>query len=839
MNAERLLAELDEVRRSRTLRVSVVVSSSAREATAQHQAALTTFRSPSVGSLDVVSTDADWVGVDRGGGVESLLRALLALPDGDGDDVLTHLRSHVPGAAAESFELLAFAAGLTRANFGAARLEARSRWESALAEVARCLVERNRPVAWLLDGASGVDAESVALWSVLSGVAVPVHVVLFTSIPQRAVLDGRLEPLRACRAPLVVLESGGASSPSLERDARPPSTRLDVLPETAPVVVASPAELSAQEEETVAVLHALGGRVPLSALEAAGQQRARVEALAQRGPLRVGTTRRSEGLEVWLAHGVSAPPLAPEVRRGVVRAVATWVEQRVLAASDLERARALLIPLLAQLSAELGDTLRASLSYELLARSPPPAVALAKAEAGATGVRRLVLARRLAEDELFRGESQRALATVNAALRLPGAGSATLLAPWLPLLQREAADELERWTELGAEEAFVALDLLRAEILSQLAQTAETRRAFTDVEARLVKLKPSPAVWALWLRMARTWSWFVAEMLGDGAAARQFCDRTRKRIGEEGLRASFHAPAFLRAAQIAESHGGDPVRARALADELIELARSRGDARDECVAWNARGILHLREGELPLAQKSFERSLSMARSIGFRRREAVALHNLGLTLAAAGEASASLDAQESYLTLSDQIGNSVARAYGPAAMAMVFVHQDDAEKAEPLIAKARKAAEDNNWVTLVAWTRHLQGQLKLARFAERRDTLLLSQARADFLACLDLIEDRRSGWSEELDPAEVATCIALTFLFNGQKAQAAQVAARAFAYENESACSRAHVGALRAVLDGQAPTASLEWFDAHAQVRLGTLWRKLLALLPDRPKSGA
>ena len=477
------------------------------------------------------------------------------------------------------------------------------------------------------------------------------------------------------------------------------------------------------------------------------------------------------------------------------------------------------------------DATRASLAWELSARNGGGAFALRRAELGAHGVRRLVLLRLLAEEELFRGEVQKSAATALAASRLPLTAPASIPAPWLEATLRGVTDELERWDRLTVEEAQVALELARAEAIAQLGQAAETRRAFDAVEVRLQKSKPSAVIGALWLRMARTWVWFAAEILADGPLARRLCETVRKRVAPEVIQASFHASAFLRAEQVAHSRGGDPARARAMADELIELSRARGDQREEAIAWNARALLHLRDGDLRQARMGFERSLDIARRIGFRRREAVALHNLGLALAYAGESGASIACQERYLALSEQIGNFVARAYGPAALAMVYVQQLDVQKAEAHLARARRSAEENGWPGLVAWTRHLSGVLKLLKHLEKRDTLLLSLARSDFLACLDLLEDRKGTWSEELDPAEAAAFLSLTWLCAGNVAQATAALPRAEKFEDGSVASKYVVDALRDVLAGRPPAASVAWFEAQGQLRSVELWQRIATAL--------
>ena len=209
----------------------------------------------------------------------------------------------------------------------------------------------------------------------------------------------------------------------------------------------------------------------------------------------------------------------------------------------------------------------------------------------------------------------------------------------------------------------------------------------------------------------------------------------------------------------------------------------------------------------------------------------MALHNLGLTQAYAGEFGASIACQERYLALSEQIGNFVARAYGPAALALVYVQQLDVQKAELNLGRARRSAEENGWPGLIAWTRHLAGLLKLLKHLEKRDTLLLSLARSDFLACLDLLEDRKGTWSEELDPAEAAAFLSLTWLCAGNVKLAINALPRAEKFENGSAASKYVVDALRDLLAGRPPAASVAWFEANGQGRSLELWQRIATAL--------
>jgi tetratricopeptide (TPR) repeat protein len=791
--------------------------------------------------------DCERVGVQPGGVVDALLRSRLGLDVATaGQSLLAALDTALPDLDGLAREFLAFAMGLSRDDFQTARLDARSRWEGTLAEVGRWLASSSSGTwAWIFDDAVSADAESLRLVEQLAqGATSPGLVVLAVRDDERALLEPHLRLLRSSgrlrelTLPAFTADELKASFPGSASAARGVVLTARLLqlagregggPTTAEAVVRSLVPQLPDSELTVlSVLSVCGGRLPLSALDAVlgAPQLEVVRGLEARLLVHRGPTLRCEGQdEVWLRFPSLQLELAPAQSRAWLKAIGAWAEQ-VLFSGKSPGLRHLAIPQAIRAAEAAGDSLRVSLAWELSARLGGGSFALRKAEAAASGVRRLVLGRMLAEDEAFRGEVQRSISTAQTVSRQSAIGVTTVPAAWLEVITRETPDELERWDRLTSDEATTALELVRAEALSQLGQPTESRRAFESVEARLQKLKPSAATAALWLRTAKTWAWFAAEVLSDGGLARRICDTTRARVPAEVIQSSFHTMAFLRAEQVAHSHGGDAVRARALADELIVLSRARGETKEECIAWNARGILHLRDGELLHARASFERSPDLARNIGFRRREAVALHNLGLALGYSGEYGTSLACQERYIAISEQIGNQLARAYGPAAQAMVYVQQMETLRAEAHLARARRAAEENGWPGLIAWTRHLAGLLKLRKHLEKRDTLLLSLARSDFLACLDLIEDRRGSWAEELDPAEAGALLVLTWLCAGNVKQAKAALPRAERFADGSAASRHTVDALRSLLDGHPPTASVTWFQTHGQLRAAELWTK-------------
>jgi len=601
-------------------------------------------------------------------------------------------------------------------------------------------------------------------------------------------------------------------------------------------VVALVASLPQPLMDLVDCLALVGGRLPMRGLETIlGAEAADgVVQLVELGLVAVGATPRFPGdaeVQLRFRHLLATRRPQAMAHREWLDAAMAWGDGHTVGADERWRTRAPLVSMvLVWVSEAMGAAVAASFAREMASRGPGGFEALRTAEMGAVGVRKLVLTRRLVEDAVFRGQLQEALELATSGLRHSLAPAATPPSGWETALFFGVRDELDRWDRLSPDEAMTALELAKAEVSSQLGRTEDTRRSFESLEERLERLS-GPAASALWMRWARTWSWFQAEVLGDGQAATRVCEVVRKHVPADELKDSVHALAFVRAEQVAASRLGDTARARALADELIELASSRGDTREECVAWNARALLSLRDGDLRLARAGFEQSMDLARAIGFRRREAIALHNLGLVLFNLGEYGAAEACQDRYLALSRVIGNRMSEAYAPAALAAVYIMQGDEEQATRSLHIARKAVEDNGWDALAAWVRFLAGEQKLLSAVARRDKLQLSLARADFVACLDLLEDRHGGWSEELDPAEAAVMLALAYRLSNNDTQAKKHLAKAQTFRHESPTSTAWVFAGEAVLAGERPEAALKYFEETGCQRAAHFWAKVLPAL--------
>jgi tetratricopeptide (TPR) repeat protein len=455
--------------------------------------------------------------------------------------------------------------------------------------------------------------------------------------------------------------------------------------------------------------------------------------------------------------------------------------------------------------------------------------ALSAAARHATGIRRATLLRRLADLQLDAGQPDAAIVTLQ---QLTGALVATP-APQGPKA-RAALDALQpsrtpshRWDALSPDAAQAFTELARAEALSHLVRSEEAARAFSDAEPKLRRLG-GPVAAEAWVRWAQAQTWFLCEILGDARAALQVCARVRTHVPKDLLEHATHAFALLRAEEVAASSAGDFPRAKALLDEQIALASTQGNRRDECLARNARGLLHLSEGELDAAKAALERSRALAVEAKWPRREAIAMHNLALVACEhlALEEAESLERR--YAKLSAEIGNEAAQAEAPLVLAGVELARGKLDAADALIASARKVSQARGWVMLQVQARALAGRSCLLHYAQTRDPLDLPKARTHLLTAIDVLEEHTLAWSEELDPGETYALFALALARSGQTEKATAALKRAEQrISTVSVVSRAALELGAAAVRGGPIDSALKWFDDRGYRRVGALWRTL------------
>lgn len=454
--------------------------------------------------------------------------------------------------------------------------------------------------------------------------------------------------------------------------------------------------------------------------------------------------------------------------------------------------------------------------------------ALAAAAKHATGVRLAILLRRLADAQLLAGQPDAAMVTLRPIGRVlqahPLPENVETGRALAALLPRAAADD---WAILDAASALAAVELARAEALSHLIRRDEAMAAFADVERRLLRLD-SPAASQLWVRWARAQTWFLCEILGDATAALEVCARVRAKVSRSTLSDAAHAIALLRAEEIASTSAGDFARGKRLVEEQISLAQQQHAPREECLAWNARAILHFGEGELDAARVAFDRALKLALRTQWSRREAITTHNLAWLACERLELDEAEQLEQHYQALSVQIGNTAGQAEAPLVLAAVHLARGKPSAAEPLISQARRAAEQGGWVMLIAQARALQGRLHLQRYIDEREGLELGKARTHLMAAVDCLEEHSVAWSEELDPGETYALLAYALHRAQQAEKAREVVARGDKRVlKHNGVSVRTLGLGRAVAYGETITEGLTWFDQRGYRRVVALWRSL------------
>ncbi|MBF5042365.1 AAA family ATPase [Aggregicoccus sp. 17bor-14] len=830
-------------------------------------------------------------------GLDRLVRSVLGLGEElSGAPLLAALRASLaegPDADPDGLraEFLAFVLGVSAPDFRSARMDAKSRWEGAFAELKRLLERRvqkaGAPWVWVLEDAERGDLQTADFldWALPLKWEAPLLLVLtlrsggdaaepggsggggstsaWEARAERwrkleAVVDVPLAPLPTAQLSRLVQEmaAGALSAAQVARvtehargnplfarelvgwlkGASAASPALAAGPLPAGLLQALDAQLSRLPAPALELLRraaTVGPRIPFDALAHLAPE-ASTEALEQL--VAAGLVTRMPSLLVpgtvdvvftrAPLHEAALARSNEQERQGWLQRLEGWASARLaLDAARWGGAEVQLAGLLVRALSGRGAASEASLWLELIARvhlrhqrRPEALRALRAAMESATGTRRVVLQRRLGEEENVAGESQRALATFAArpaSFAPPSPLPSALVARVAALIE----DPLERWDSLSVDEASISLELARSEALSHIGKSEDTAAAFSLLEARLKRLQGGAAPY-LWTRWARTWSWFLAELLGRPRDALRVCEQVRARPDVQAAGLDRTSEALLRAEQVAASRTGEMDRARQLADAQLELARARGNLADEVVVWNARAIIHMSVGDLEKARRGFDTSAEMARSIGFKRREAIALHNLGIALLEQGDSAGARSAQLRYMEISRDIGNKPASAYGPASLAAGAVAERDWPEVDRQLAEARAVAEANKWPFILAWARGLAGRARLLRWVEGQDALLLKQAKGDLLACLDALEERGSAWTEELDPGEYHVTYALV-----ECALDAQVLARQALQQGRRLISRscavshAWLDVGEALVEGRPVAPALSWFSQRGHAR--------------------
>src|SRR5262249_13270897 len=160
--------------------------------------------------------------------------------------------------------------------------------------------------------------------------------------------------------------------------------------------------------------------------------------------------------------------------------------------------------------------------------------------------------------------------------------------------------------------------------------------------------------------------------------------------------------------------GGDHVRARVLADELLLMARAAGDQRRLIDALHLQGGLAANEGRYSAAREHYGKALELARAIRDKVFESVQLANLGEVERALGNYTATVDRLETALQLCHDAGAAVFRGHFLGELAELANLRDDPAAALGLVAEGLPIACEMAHRDLEAWMQVVQGDAHLA-----------------------------------------------------------------------------------------------------------------------------
>jgi tetratricopeptide (TPR) repeat protein len=323
---------------------------------------------------------------------------------------------------------------------------------------------------------------------------------------------------------------------------------------------------------------------------------------------------------------------------------------------------------------------------------------------------------------------------------------------------------------------------------------------------------------SLWYRWARATAHLFGEMLGDPVSAEEICRRVEARPGPEPTDGD--RLVLLRAQEIAAQRGGDFERAAEIADEQLALAQRLHAGREEVMALNTKGIVHLARGQPVDALNAFEHELAASGAVASQRGLAISLHNLGLVHHELGNYTAALHYQERYRDISRAIGNRPAEAYGSAAQAAVALCAGNLGQARGYLELARRIAHDNGWTLLLSWAEAIDGQLLLAQAAATRLFGVLDRASSLFASALHDGDPRALHWTEEFDPGEFAAYQAIaTALAHGAAAGQEVLARYRARMPPLYPVSSAWLQATATLLSGEAPEQAFAWFASRGYAR--------------------
>ena len=493
----------------------------------------------------------------------------------------------------------------------------------------------------------------------------------------------------------------------------------------------------------------------------------------------------------------------------------TWVRAKLNdLGSQWEGAGALFIPLIARAREEHQDDAQASLWHETLGllhrkyhRNQEAAQAFRKALSSAGGIRRLILGRECAEAEMFSGEMEKALNTIDEAKETTGLPSTEVPSDLLPRLIALTDDAMSLPQMINLSEAEILLELTRANALMQYARIPEAEKVYRQIETRLMEIEGAN-IPRLWMRWGKAWSYFQGQILGNTQEAQKTCESIRQRVNLQDPALEEERMLFAAAETDAAMNLGDYDKSEASNNERLKIAQSRHNLSQESSAWIMRGLIAQGRGDLVTTSEHYEKSLAISRSIGYRRGEAITLHNQAENFTDRGLLDLAIQYEEQYLALSRATGNRLAEAYAPSTLGVIAAEKGEYDQAETYIRHSLQIAEENGWPLLVEMGKLYLANLMLFRWFDQRNPEFLSQAMQQYEILESTPPTERHG--------EFYACLILVLFLSGHQKRATAMLKRVRQEASESwVTDRIWLDFAEAIVKHQPWDKPLSWFREH------------------------
>jgi class 3 adenylate cyclase/tetratricopeptide (TPR) repeat protein len=465
-----------------------------------------------------------------------------------------------------------------------------------------------------------------------------------------------------------------------------------------------------------------------------------------------------------------------EERLKWLRELEIWALAKLDEEENWAAAAALLIPIIIHSREEQYDVWQASLWHEVLGlvhlksyRAKEAARAFHNALKEASGTRRLGLAYLAAEAEVFGGDGEKALLTVNTALSdpiLPPASTISTVPEKIQtLLNILSSDALAHWQSVSATEAKGALTLTQGKVLTNLGRVGEARQIFEQLGKELSAVN-NEAGKRLLMRWARAWVYLLTELIGNQQEAERACIFLRQYPDLQDPALADEWTLFLATEESVAQHMGRYRQAQELSEKSMQIALAEKNLRVQTQIWNNRGIIAHLIGNLDMAADAYTRARDISAAIGNRRGEVIAIFNLAgiyIDQLKLEEAAQLLD---QYQALSHITGNRLAQAYAPLSLSSIELERDHFDQAAVFLNQAMTTAEQNGWPALVEYCRTNQATIDFYRWLDKREVDSLERAATTF-------ENDAGSQLEDVENENLAFII-LVWHYSGRTAEAAK-----------------------------------------------------------------